>query len=152
MVSLTDVFNESQKDIVIKRILEQCLFTGFSCSSLPNTYSCFIFKRRLIVVILHRKRFIVQVKGRKYTHWGVFSYKTSAYNICKFTEGIKKFLDIILSDSKTVKAEKVKSTFRNVSNFKGSDIAELETDELLIAEEKAVNSWFENMPVVISYV
>lgn len=151
MVSLIDTFNESQKDIVIERILEQCLFTGFSCSSLPNTYSCFIFKRRLVIVILHKKRFIVQVKGKKYSHWGVFSYKTSTYNIHKFTEGIKKFLEIMLNDSKTVKEERVKNTFRNVSNFKGSDIAKLETDELLIAEEKAVNSWFENMPI-ISYV
>lgn len=152
MVSLIDTFNEIQKDIVIERILRQCLLTGFSLSNFENTYSCFIFKRRLVTVILHKKRFIVQVKGKKYSHWGVFSYKTSAYNICKFTEGIKKFLEIMLNDSKTVKEERVKNTFRNVSNFKGSDIAELKTNELLIVEEKAVNSWFENMPVIISYV
>lgn len=151
MVSLIDTFNGSQKDIVIERILGQCLLTGISCFNLPNTYSCFIFKRRLISVILHKKRFIVQVKGKKYSHWGIFSYKTSAYNICKFIKGIKKFLEIMLNDSKTVKEEKVKNTFKNVSNFKGSDISELEMDHLLIVEERAVESWFKNMPV-ISYV
>ena len=151
MVSLTDTFNKSQKDIVIKRILEQSLLTAFSSFDLPFTYSCFIFKRKLVVVSLHKKRFTVQIMGKKCSHWGVFSYKTSVYNICKFIEGTKKFLEIMLNDSKTVKEEKVKSTFKNVARFKGCDMAELETGYLLIVETKVVNSWFENMPF-ISYV
>lgn len=140
MVSLIPAFHEHQISVYIRKILQDITSKEVTLWDPKHTYSCFIFKRRVVTVSLENKKFKVRITGRAGKHYVVFCYKTNGFNQNNFLKGTKRFLKAVFN--KDPDNKQTRKTFKYISAKNGADITELNTDYLLIIERLAVNQWF----------
>lgn len=144
MLSLISIFNKQQVNVRTKRILRDITDRAICVWDNKQIYSCFVFNRRLITVILNNRKFTVRMTCKLDRRYAVFSYKTNGFKYDNFTRGIKRFIKAILSSE--YKSRQIRNSFKFISLKYISDITEMDTEYLLVVERRALNCWYKKVP------
>lgn len=144
MLSLISTFNKQQVNVHTKRILRDITNREICVWDDKRIYSCFVFNRRLITIILNNRKFTVRMTCKPDRRYVVFSYKTNGFKYDNFTRGIKIFLKAVLSSEH--KSRQIRNSFKFISLKYISDITEMDTEYLLIVERRALNCWYKKVP------
>lgn len=101
MLTLTDIFNDITKEILIRKTIRRVISTLFENSGVEYMCSNLVFQGYLIDIILKRTKFNVFLIGGRYHIWTLY-HETTNYSLVNFIKHTRAWLNEALTKSQSL--------------------------------------------------